>query len=98
MTKRKTATRRQDSGASAWTERKVEIPSEPDAGQDLRCVWHTRVVVERTMSGQRYDFEPGQVQPVHKADVDMLLTLKKKQSPGCCGPGAPPVLYYFVTA
>lgn len=65
---------------------------------DLRCLWHTRLVIgeTQTLSGHRYVFEPGQVQPVRPVDVERLLAMEKTQPPGCCGAEAnPPVLKFF---
>lgn len=71
------------------------------AAVDLRCTWHTRLVIraDMTPSGTRYDVQPGQVVPVDPADREYLLWLEKKQPPGCCGGVAnPPPLKYFVEA
>lgn len=89
-------------GDRAWTGRPV-VKAEPPkpAGEVLvRCVWHTRVVVSpaQTLSGMRYEFEPGEVRGVRKVDADRVLSLVKKQAANCCGPGAPPVLHYFERA
>ena len=68
---------------------------------NLRCVWHTRLVIEpvRTLTGKRYVFEPGEVKSVPAVDAERLLLMEKKQPPGCCG-GVPnpPALKYFVVA
>jgi hypothetical protein len=96
-----------------WTERKkaaprVKAPPEPDKKVqvgpnvvNLRCLWHTRLVVtaNRTLSGKRYQFEPGEVKSVLAIDANRLLAMEKHQPPGCCGSEShPPVLKYFEPA
>ena len=65
--------------------------------QNLRCVYSTRVVVPAhlTPSGKRYDFQPGQQQPVNFEDINYLLSLKRNQSAGCCGSGNTGPINYF---
>jgi hypothetical protein len=59
---------------------KVKVPPEPD----------------KTLSGKRYQFEPGEVQSVLAIDANRLLAMEKHQPPGCCGSEShPPVLKYF---
>jgi hypothetical protein len=68
---------------------------------DLRCLFHTRVVVvpEKTATRTRYEVGPGQILAVKSADVAALLALEKKQAPGCCGGNPnPPALKYFELA
>ena len=62
----------------------------------LRCVWHTRLVItpDQVPSGTRYDFQPGQTQPVDAKDVDTLLAMQHVQQP-CCGAVVSPVLKLF---
>ena len=98
MTKRKTtATIRK---GPDWTGQKVvDKPTAPAIREtSLRCVWHTRVVVDRTLSGKRYEFEPGQTQPVSSLDESVLLALEKKQAACCQGAASPSILKYFKRA
>lgn len=69
----------------------------------LRCVWSTKVVVPAhlTVSGKRYEFEPGETKTIHVLDKSLLLSFERKQSPRCCGGGGvpnPPTLKYFEEA
>jgi len=68
------------------------------AAANLRCLWHTRLVVpaERTVTGTRYQFDAGQVQAVNPLDAPGLLSMEHKQSPGCCGndPNPPPLKFF----
>lgn len=75
-----------------WVARDTMLP----AFVPLRCNFHTRVVVEghRTPSGKRYDFGPGEEQPVNSQDMDYLLSLIYRQS-NCCGGGTPADIKYF---
>ena len=57
----------------------------PKVSRQLKNIHSTRVVVKDAPSGQRYDFGPGEQQPVNSTDADHLLSLKRKGSRGCCG-------------
>lgn len=58
-------------------------------------IYTTRVVVDNAPSGIRYEFEPGQKQPVGGADVDHLLSLEHGQAgSGCCGGQAGSANYF----
>jgi hypothetical protein len=87
--------------APKWTARPLKTAQRPRF-ISLRCIWNTRVIIEpHTMpSGQRYEFEPGQVRgDVERVDVTALLALERKQLPGCCGGVLnPPPLKYFEVA
>lgn len=56
-----------------------------------------RVVVlrEKTPSGQRYDFQPGEQQPVNADDFNYLLSLERKGGGGCCGSSGSTSSSYF---
>lgn len=67
----------------------------------LRCIWSTKVVIpaRRTISGKRYEFKPGEVKTIHVLDAPLLLSLERKQLPGCCGGVPNPAsLKYFEEA
>lgn len=53
----------------------------------LKNIYDTRVIVgaDRTPSGKRYEFEPGQQKPVEPEDYHFLLSLNRNPGPGCCG-------------
>ena len=99
MTKRKKETMGEEKEKP--TPRKQSwVPPQPKT-VDLRCLYHTRVVVgpERTATRTRYEVGPGQILAVQAADVASLLALEKKQAPGCCGGNPnPPALKYFELA
>ena len=67
------------------------------SGINLRCVYHTRVVVpsDKTTTGLRYDFEPDEIQEVDSQDVPLLLSLLNIQT-SCCGGTSPQNLPYFI--
>ena len=98
MTKRRTTTAARK--GPDWTGRdkteKVVTPAIRETS--LRCVWHTRVVVSRTLSGNRYEFSPGQVRPVSSLDEPVLLALERKQAACCQGAASPSILKYFERA
>jgi hypothetical protein len=75
-----------------WTQR------EPTEIVTLKSNFHTRLVIpgERTPSGTRYEFEPGEVNDtVLLKDRDYLLSLIYQQS-SCCGSSqAPQPINYF---
>ena len=98
MTKRRATTAARK--GPDWTGKKVaDKPIAPAINTtSLRCVWHTRVVVSRTLSGKRYEFEPGQTQPVSSLDEPVLLALEKKQAACCQGAASPSILKYFERA
>lgn len=52
----------------------------------IRCVWDSRLIVgaDKTPTGTRYEFMPGQELPVNEIDYEYLLSLEVK-APGCCG-------------
>ncbi len=99
MTRRKTTTTTRSKGPD-WTgrEKAEKVITPAISTTSLRCVWHTRVVVSRTLSGKRYDFEPGQVQTVSSLDEPVLLALEKKQAACCQGAASPSILKYFERA
>lgn len=74
----------------------TEIPP-PDVGKeiDVRCVWDSRLIVggNKTVTGKRYEFLPGETKPVDILDYQALLDLHL-HSPGCCGQG-PTTQRYF---
>lgn len=75
----------------------TEAPS-PDAEYQeisIRCVWDSRLIVggNKTVTGKRYEFEPGEEKPVDLLDYQALLDLHLN-SPGCCGQG-PTTQRYF---
>ena len=55
----------------------------------LRSIYDSRVIVsaDRTPSGRRYDFEPGQALLVLDEDLPILLNMKTSGG-GCCGGGS----------
>lgn len=79
-----------------WVTRNLETPY----GPVVKCNFHTRVIIpgDRTPSGERYEFTPGEERDdVMAKDTDYLLGLVYQQT-GCCGnkPGEP--INYFVLA
>jgi hypothetical protein len=76
-----------------WVTRDLSNPY----GPGLKCNFHTRVIVpaERTPSGARYDFQPGEVMDeVMQEDIEYLLSLVYQQS-ACCGGTPGPAIHYF---
>lgn len=75
-----------------------EVLPAPPVKPRLRNVYTTRLVIsaERTPSGTRYDFQPGQELPVKIEDKDYLLSLKRKQGSSCCGGAAANDIDYFM--
>lgn len=76
---------------AAWTQRK------PIEYVTLKSNFHTRLVIsgERTPSGTRYDFQPGEMNEVLARDKKYLLSLVYQQS-NCCGGQVPQPIKYFV--
>lgn len=76
----------------------VEATVQPESTYYVKCVYHTRVVVEAGVpSGSRYDFQPGEVKPVKAEDRQFLLDKKRETSAGCCG-STDTVIPYFEEA
>lgn len=61
----------------------------------IRCIYHTAVVIPAgvTLSGRRYEFQPGQSRDVDPDDVDYLLSLAHEQRP-CCGGEVKSIKYF----
>lgn len=102
MTKRKRSESLKGSGAVEGPDRRAypEVLG-PLPIAIVRCTWMTRVVIpaQRTVSGKRYEFEPGETKTIHVLDKSLLLSFERKQSPGCCeGVPNPPTLKYFEEA
>lgn len=74
-----------------------EVLPPPLVKPRLKNVYTTRLVIpsERTPSGTRYDFEPGQELSIEPQDKDYLLSLKRKQK-SCCGGATPKDIDYFL--
>ena len=79
----------------------LEIRAEPQAAippaRTLQNIHITRVIVRAstTPTGKRYEFLPGQKQPVNDADADYLLSLEHGQAEsGCCGGQTVPAKYF----
>ena len=98
MTRRKATTAARKGPDWTGREKAEKVITPAISTTSLRCVWHTRVVVDRTLSGKRYEFEPGQTQPVSSLDELALLALEKKQAACCQGAASPSILKYFERA
>lgn len=77
----------------------LEARTKPQAAippvRTLQNIYSSCVVVDSAPSGVRYEFEPGQRQPVGGVDVDHLLSLEHGQAgSGCCGGGAGSANYF----
>jgi hypothetical protein len=61
----------------------------------IRCVWDSRLIVgaDKTPSGMRYDFEPGEEKPVLEEDYYHLLAMETRPY-GCCGGTIKPQKYF----
>lgn len=80
----------------ATGDRSAELDTE-GASVVLRSIYPGRLVIlaKKTPSGTRYDVINGHQIEIDAADVEYLLSLKRKQS-NCCGAGqAPADLNYF---
>lgn len=75
---------------SNWVER-----TEPEYAP-IKCIWHTRLVIgsNQTVTGNRYEFQPGQVQDVNVKDIAGLLAMIKIQQVCCGGMKADPLRYF----
>lgn len=72
----------------AVPEKKDDTRPVPVVGKRvLKNIYNTRVVVgaDRTPSGTRYEFQPGQELPIEPEDYHFLLSLNRNPGPGCCG-------------
>lgn len=73
------------------------VQPEPDLRR-VKCIYFTRVVIGQGVpSGTRYDFQPGETQPVKAEDWQFLLSKKRETRGGCCG-GTASVIPYFEEA
>lgn len=75
----------------AWVTRQIE------QYMKFRNDYHTRLIIgaDKTPSGTRYDFQPGEVRDdVSIQDRDYLLSLVQNQS-SCCGGSDPQPIQLF---
>lgn len=61
----------------------------------LRSIYESTLIIPeaKTLTGQKYHFEPGQVKPVHILDYHFLVSLELDAG-GCCGSSAKPQKYF----
>lgn len=60
----------------------------------LKCVWHTRLIIQNTPTGTRYEFQPGETKEVKLKDYNFLLAKKREVKPGCCGDTGSSINYF----
>jgi len=60
----------------------------------LKCTWHTRLIIQNTPSGTRYEFLPGETKEVKQEDYKFLLAKKRKAGSGCCGDAGTSINYF----
>lgn len=62
----------------------------------LRCIYDSTLIIsgDKTVTGNRYRFEPDQIQSVDPLDYDLLLSLEQTAG-GCCGGGPARTRKYF---
>lgn len=68
--------------------KKYQWAASPIEYGSLISNWHTRLIISsnQTVSGRRYEFEPGQKRDdIALEDIQPLLELIKHQKPSCCG-------------
>lgn len=53
----------------------------------IRCVYHTRLIIKKEISGasQDYAFDPGESREIEAKDAHLLLAMRSNQYSGCCG-------------
>ena len=75
--------------------RRVAQPVKP-AFSNLKSQHSTRLInpAHKTVTGTRYDFQPGEQQPVDNADVEILLSIIRPASKACCGGGSTELRYF----
>lgn len=80
-----------------WTEQPKTEPKqqiEQPKTKRIKSIWHTRLVLNGVITGNRYEFQPGEVKEVDAKDFHYFLEKTKIQKVCCGGMKAQPLKYF----